>query len=283
MMNKRSLFGAVILGLTIAATVLAGAGWADQPRPWQMGMQDPATPVHAQLYSLHNFLLVIITVITLFVLGLLLFTMVRFRAARNPNPSRVAHNTLIEVIWTAVPILILVVIAIPSMRLLYYQDRTHEADMTLKVTAYQWYWGYEYPDNGGFRFESRIVRDDERRPDQPRLLAVDNRAVVPVGANIRVLVTSNDVMHSFFVPSSGVQIYGIVGRTNETWMRFDRPGVYYGQCNQICGVDHGFMPIAIEAVPREQFDRWAAEARQRFAANGDAPVQLANAPAADAR
>jgi cytochrome c oxidase subunit 2 len=266
--------------------VYAGPVLADQPRPWETWMQDPATPVDDRLVSLHSLLLVLITVITLFVLGLLLYTITRFRASNNPAPTRTAHNTTLEVLWTAIPVIILVVIAIPSLRLLYYQDRTHEAGLTLKVTGYQWYWGFEYPDQNNLQVESHIVADEDLRPGQLRLLEVGNRALVPVNTNIRVLVTSNDVIHSFFVPSSGVQVYGIAGRTNETWLNFEHPGVYRGQCNQICGLNHGYMPIVIEAVSREQFDRWVAEQR---AAQGDtAPTetphpQVAAAPESDAR
>jgi cytochrome c oxidase subunit 2 len=287
-MNKR-LIGAVLLGLAVAAVALvavyAGPVLADQPRPWEMGMQESATPVHDRLASLHSLLLVLITVITLFVLGLLLYTIMRFRASRNPAPTRTAHNTTLEVLWTAIPVIILVIIAIPSLRLLYYQDRTHDAQLTLKVTGYQWYWGFEYPDQNNLQVESHLVADEDLQPGQLRLLEVNNRALVPVGTNIRVLVTSNDVIHSFFVPSSGVQVYGIAGRTNETWLNFDRPGVYRGQCNQICGLNHGYMPIVIEAVSREQFDRWVAEQRaaQGDTAPGETPhPQVAAAPASPA-
>ena len=279
MMNKR-LIGAVLLGVAVAlvafVAIHAGAVLADQPRPWEMTMQESATPVHDRLTTLHNWILVLITLITLFVLGLLLYTMARFRASRSPTPTRTAHNTVLEVAWTAIPIVILVLLAIPSLRLLYFQDRTHDAGLTLKVTAYQWYWGFEYPDQNGVQIESRLVRDEDLRAGQVRLLEVDNRAFVPVNTNIRVLVTSNDVIHSFFVPATGVQVYGIAGRTNETWLNFERPGVYRGQCNQICGLDHGYMPLVIEAVSREQFDRWVAQ--QRAAAAETPRPQLAAVP-----
>jgi cytochrome c oxidase subunit II len=285
-MTKRWLFAvlavvAVSIGLTVE--VMAAA------RPWQLGFQDPASPVQARFDNLHNILLWVITLITLFVLALLVYVMVRFRKSANPTPSRNVHNTPLEIAWTVVPVLILVLISIPSLRLLYFMDRTEQADMTIKVRAHQWYWNYEYPDHGGFNFDSRLAEAAGRRDaagagpqGQLRLLDVDNRIVVPVGANIRVLVNSADVMHSWFVPPAGVQIYAVTGRTNETWMRIERPGVYYGQCNQICGIDHGYMPIAIEAMPREQFDRWVGEARRRFAADTPA-TNLAAAPAAAAQ
>jgi len=276
MMNKR-LIGAVLLGVAVALVALvavyAGPVLADQPRPWEMTMQDSATPVHDRLTTLHNWILVLITLITLFVLGLLLYTMARFRASRSPAPTRTAHNTILEVAWTAIPIVILVLLAIPSLRLLYYQDRTHDAGLTLSVTGWQWFWRYEYPDQDNLSIESRMIPEADLQPGQVRLLEVDNRAFVPVNTNIRVLVHSNDVIHSFFVPASGVQVYGIAGRTNETWLNFERPGVYRGQCNQICGLNHAFMPIVIEAVSREQFDRWVAQ--QRAAAAETPRPQLA--------
>lgn len=265
-MTKRLVLAGIFFGL-IAAMV--GGAWAQTPTPGALGMQAPGSPGAENLNWLHNLILVIITLITIFVLALLLYVMVRFRKSANPKPSRTSHHTGLEIAWTLIPVLILVVIAIPSLRLLYFLDRTHAADMTVKVTAHQWYWSYQYPDHGDFTFDSRIVRDAdltaEQRRQGLRLLAVDNELVVPAEANIRVLVTSADVMHSFFMPSLGVQIYGIIGRNNETWMRINRPGVYYGQCNQICGTDHGYMPIAIRALPRAEFDRWVAQARTRFA------------------
>ncbi len=255
--------------------LFADAAFAQQPLPWQLGMQPPASPVKEFIGSFHNMLLVIITLITVFVLALLLYTMVRFRAAANPNPSKTAHHTALEVVWTLVPILILIVIAVPSFRLLYFADKVQEAEMTLKVTGRQWYWNYEYPDQGGFQFDSYMVQESDLKPGQPRLLEVDNRVVVPVGARVRVLIHGSDVIHSWFLPSLGVQKYAMPGRINETWMQVDRPGVYYGQCNQICGVNHAFMPVAIEAVDKATFDRWVEEAKKRFAQDGSAPLSVA--------
>jgi len=238
---------------------MAGHASAEEPQPWQLGMQAAATPVREAMDAFHNELLVIITCITVFVLGLLLFAMFRFNAKRHPVPSKTTHNTLIEVIWTTVPILILVVIAIPSFKLLYYANRTPHADMTLKVTGHQWYWSYEYPDQGGFAFDSNILTDaDAAKAGKPRLLGVDNPVVVPVGTSIRVLIAGTDVIHSWFLPAAGVQEYAVVGRTNESWMQFDREGVFYGQCNQICGVNHPFMPIEVHVVSKPGFDSWAA-------------------------
>jgi cytochrome c oxidase subunit 2 len=228
-------------------------------------MQEPGSPVKDRIESFHDLLLVIITLITIFVFVLLTYTIWRFRASRNPTPTRTAHNTLLEVAWTAVPVLILVVIAIPSFKLLYYGDRTQNAEMTVKVVGHQWYWSYEYPDQGNFTFDSYMVPDTDLKPGQRRLLEVDNRLVVPAGTNVRILVAGTDVIHSWFVPSLGVQIYAMPGRLNETWVNVEKPGVYYGQCNQICGINHAFMPIAVEALSKEDFARWVEEAKKKFA------------------
>lgn len=230
-------------------------------------MQAAGSSVKERVHSLHDLVLVIITLITLFVLALLAYVGWRFAAARNPTPSTTSHNTLLEVVWTVIPVLILVVIAVPSFRLLYYMDRTSEPDLTVKVTGFQWAWEYEYLDADGLRFESYMLPEEEAvAAGKRRLLDVDNELVVPVGKNIRILTASRDVIHSFFVPSLGVQKYNIPGRTLETWVRIDRPGVYYGQCNQICGVNHAFMPVVVRAVPEAEFTAWLDEAKRRFAA-----------------
>jgi cytochrome c oxidase subunit 2 len=195
-------------------------------------------------------------------------------------PSQTSHNTVIEVLWTVVPILILVVMAIPSFRLVYYLDRTPDADLTIKVTAHQWYWEYSYPDKGNIDFSSYIVPDDQLKPGQLRLLTVDNDLVVPAGKNIRVLETSTDVIHSFFVPSLGVQRYAIPGRTIETWFRADKPGIYLGECNQICGTNHSRMPIVVHAVTPQEFDTWLVEAKTKFADAGSPAVASAGPPSA---
>lgn len=270
-----SVRSVVAFAAVALVALFADAALAQQPLPWQLGMQPPASPVKEFIGSFHNMLLVVITLITVFVLALLLYTMVRFRSAANPNPSKTSHHTLLEVAWTLVPILILIVIAVPSFRLLYFADKVQEAEMTLKVTGRQWYWNYEYPDQGGFQFDSYMVQESDLKPGQPRLLEVDNRVVVPVGARVRVLIHGSDVIHSWFLPSLGVQKYAMPGRINETWMQVDRPGVYYGQCNQICGVNHAFMPVAIEAVDKATFDRWVEEAKKRFAQDGSAPLSVA--------
>ncbi len=257
-----------VLGAGAALLLLAPAALAEEAVDWQLGMQQAATPVREHIDALHDELLVIITLITLFVLGLLIYVIFRFGAKRNPTPSQTTHNTLLELMWTTVPILILVVIAIPSFKLLYYNDRTQHADLTLKVTGHQWYWSYEYPDNKDVSFDSSMVDEKDLKPGQPRLLEVDNPVVVPVGAKVRVLVTGTDVIHSWFLPAAGVQEYAVIGRTNESWMEFDRPGTFYGECNQICGLNHPFMPIEIKAVAKADFDKWVANPKMKFAQNG---------------
>jgi cytochrome c oxidase subunit 2 len=257
-----------VLGLAVFAlcAFLTGTADAQSPRPWQLGMQNPASEVKDRIHDFHNLLLIIITVITLFVLALLVYVMVRFRASANPVPSRTTHNTLVEIVWTVVPIVILVVIAIPSFKLLYLEDKTPNAEMTLKITGHQWYWSYEYPDQGGIQYDSYLVQEADLKPGQLRLLETDNHVVLPVETNVRILVGGTDVMHSWMVSSLGVQMYAVPGRVNETWVRIDRPGVYYGQCNQICGTNHAYMPITVEAVSKEDFQKWIVDAKKKFAA-----------------
>ena len=272
---------------TLPAIVAGAAGWgqvalAQHPHDWQMGFQDAASPVQQHIESLHSLVLWIITIITLFVAGLLVYVIWRFNAVKHPNPTRTSHNTFLEVAWTVLPVLILVVIAIPSFRLVYYEDRTANADLTIKVTGHQWFWEYTYPDNGNVDFSSYYVKDEDRKPEQLRLLDVDNPLVLPVGKNVRILITGADVIHSFFIPSFGVQRYAIPGRTIETWVRVDKPGQYYGECNQICGTNHSFMPISIRVVTPEEFTTWVAEAKTKFASAAPAPAhdtRLADAAA----
>ncbi len=255
----------VLVSLLVLLGFADGAALATQPQPWELGFQPAATPVMERIESLHDLLLWIITLISVFVLALLAYACVRFRASRNPTPSRRTHNTLLEIAWTAIPVLILVVIAIPSFKLLYYMDKTNDADLTLKAIGHQWYWSYEYPDNGNFTFDANIVADADLKPGQPRLLTTDNEVVVPVQSNIRLLTTATDVIHSWAVPSFGVKMDAIPGRINETWFRVEQPGEYYGQCSELCGDLHGFMPIMVKAVSKEEFDAWVKKAQQEFA------------------
>ena len=262
--------GLVTVGVT---AMLVGGAQAAQPVPWQMGFQPAASQMMEKITWFNTFTLVIITVITLFVTALLAWCIVKFNRKANPDPSKTTHNTMIEVVWTVVPILILVVIAIPSFRLLYEQLEIPEADMTVKVTGYQWYWGYEYTDeaHGDVSFDSLLLTDDSAKADKaaaqgltpaelPRLLAVDYDLVVPVGKIIRVQVTAADVIHSFTVPAFGFKIDAIPGRLNETWFKADREGMYYGQCSELCGKDHAYMPIGVRVVTQEQFDSFIAAA-----------------------
>jgi cytochrome c oxidase subunit II len=272
--TARGILGWGLGGALVAVGLLglSATGFAAEPTNWAIGLQESASPVKTLIESLHDLLLVIITVITLFVLGLLAYVVWKFDAKKNPTPSRTSHNTLLEVAWTVIPVLILVVIAVPSFRLLYFQDRAQTTDLTVKVTGHQWYWSYEYQDQASLKFDSRMVPTDELRPGQRRLLEVDNELVVPVGKNVRLLVTGTDVIHSYFMPSLGVQKYAIPGRTIETWFRVDRPGTYYGQCNQICGTQHAYMPSVVRAVPEAEFTAWVEEAKKKFAANGGDPL-----------
>ena len=261
------------IGLFAAALITAlglggGSAWAalGQPVDWQLGFQDAGTPVMEDIVWFHDYLLLgIITAIALFVLVLLIIIMVRFNATRNPTPSRTTHNTLIEVLWTAIPVLILVVIAIPSFKLLFYQLNLPPADVTVKATGNQWFWSYTYPDNGNFEFNSILVPTDKLKPGQLRLLTVDNEMVVPVNKVVRVQTIGADVIHSFAVPSFGIKIDSVPGRLNETWFKATREGVYYGQCSELCGRDHAFMPIAVRVVSEQAFNAWVEDAKKKYA------------------
>ncbi len=263
-------------GTFISLTWLGGSmAFAQQPEPWGLNFQAAATPYAEQARSFHDLLLWITTAITLFVTALLAYIVIRFRASANPEPSRTTHNTLLEILWTGIPVLILIVIAIPSFRLLYLGDDFSDADMTVKAIGHQWYWEYEYPDHGGFFYDSLMLRGDQLPSDEPRLLAVDNRLVVPAGKKIRLMVATVDVLHAFAVPAFTVKIDAVPGRINETWFQVDRPGVYYGQCSELCGRDHGYMPIAVEVLPQAEFDAWVAAAQEKYAAATPVMTRLA--------
>jgi cytochrome c oxidase subunit 2 len=272
-----AMIGAFVIGTLMAGgeTALAAYG---QATPWQLGFQDSATPVMDEITSFHDFLLYVITAIALFVLVLLVIVMVRFNARANPTPSRVTHNTLLEVAWTVIPVVILAVIVFPSFHLLFRQLNTPPADLTVKATGKQWYWSYSYPDNGKFEFDSLMLQDKDRKPDQPRLLAVDNEMVVPINKIVRVQTIGAEVIHSFAVPSFGIRIDAIPGRLNETWFQATREGVYYGQCSELCGKDHAFMPIAVRVVSDQAFAAWVEQAKKKYARQ-DGPTTVAAAPA----
>jgi cytochrome c oxidase subunit II len=262
----------------LAALGMAGTAAGEmvtKPEPWQMNLQPAATPIMHAVANLHNFLLIITTLIVLLVLGLLLVIILRFNARANPVPARTTHNTTLEVLWTIVPVLILVIIAIPSFRLLYEQRVIPQADMTVKITGNKWYWSYEYPDNGGVAFDSNILSDkDAEARGEPRHLAVDNALVVPVNKTVKIIVTASDVIHSWTVASFGLKIDAIPGRLNEDWFRVEQPGIFYGQCSELCGKDHAFMPVTVRGVPEAEFNAWVEKAKT-------AGVQEANKMLAD--
>jgi cytochrome c oxidase subunit 2 len=265
-----------VLGFSPLMGLASRPALAQAPRPWEMDMQPAFSPMKQGIIDLHNLVLVLITLVTLFVAGLLAWVCYRFNEKRHPVPSQTSHHTGLEIAWTVLPVLILVIMAIPSFRLIYYLDRTPNPDMTIKVTGHQWYWEYSYPDNGDVDIESRYVHDEDLKPGQLRLLAVDNELVIPVGKKIRILTSSADVIHSFFIPSLGAQRYAIPGRTIELWLEADKPGVYYGECNQICGQDHSKMPIAVHAVTEAEFKTWVEQAKKNAGNIPPNPSGLAN-------
>jgi cytochrome c oxidase subunit 2 len=262
-MTARFLTFFLLLGLAfIAAPAFA------EPHDWAVNFQDAASPVAERFHEFHNFLLWIITAIAVFVLALLIYVIARFNKRANPVPAKFTHNVLIEVIWTAVPVLILIVIIIPSFKLLYYTDRVENPEMTLVVTGNQWNWTYEYPDQEGIAFTSYMVPTADLKEGQLRLLSTDNPVVLPVDTTIAVQVTASDVLHAWAVPALGIKIDAQPGHTNETWMRITKPGTYFGQCSELCGKDHAFMPIEIRAVTKEEFNAWVATAKEEFSALG---------------
>ena len=259
----RLLTAGLIFAVGATAAWAAGVG---QPEPWQIDMQVPVTNIGRQVYSFHNWINLLMVAITLFVLALLIVVIVKFNDKAHPEPSRTTHHTILEVAWTIVPVLILVAIAIPSFRVLRTQLVVPQTDMTIKVTGHQWYWGIEYPgEQAGFKFDANLVEEKDLKPGQPRLLAVDNEAVIPVGKAVRVQVTAADVLHNFAVPSLGQKLDAIPGRLNETWFRAEREGVFYGQCSELCGTRHAYMPVAIRVVSEAEYARWLEEAKKKYA------------------
>ena len=251
--------------LTILASVYSTGVLANQPKQWQLGFQDSASQSMTEIVSFHNnILLPIIIAISVFVLFLMIYTCIRFRASKNPNPSKTTHNVAVEVLWTLIPCLILIVMAVPSFKILYNQDTIPKADVTVKAVGYQWYWGYEYPDEN-IIFESYMIKEDELKENQPRLLTVDNEIVVPVNKVVKVLITANDVLHAWALPSFGVKRDAVPGRINETWFKAEKVGTYYGQCSELCGIQHAFMPITVRVVTDEEYAIWLAEAKMKFA------------------
>ena len=262
---------ASIAAAAVFTTLLAIPSQAQLPRPWQFGMQKAHSPVEESIHSLHSLVTWLMLAVVVFVAGLLAYVIWRFSAKRHPKASRTSHNTVLEVAWTVIPVLILVVIAIPSFRLIYFEDKARDPDMTIQVTGHQWYWQYTYPDSANLTFDSRPIANDEIKPGQLRRLSVDNPLVVPAGKAIRILTTGADVIHSFYIPSLGVQRYAIPGRTIETWMKVDEPGDYYGECNQICGTNHSFMPISVHAVTEAEYTTWLTDAKTKFTSDAGTP------------
>ena len=241
--------------------------FADQPRDWQLGFQDAASQSMYEIVSFHNsILLPIIIAISVFVLFLMAYACFRFRESRNPNPSKTTHNVAIEVLWTLIPCLILIVMAVPSFKILYSQDTIPKADVTIKAIGYQWYWGYEYPDEN-IIFDSYMIEEKDLQQGQPRLLAVDNEVIVPVNKVVKVLITANDVLHAWALPAFGVKRDAMPGRVNETWFKADRVGTFYGQCSELCGIKHAFMPITVNVVTDQEYKEWLKKAKVEFAQN----------------
>ena len=269
-----NLFLAIFVMMQSGLAMAQGAG---VPVPWGLGMQDAASPSHERITDFHNMMLWIIAAIVVFVFILLVWVVIRYNRKANPEPSKVSHNVLIEVIWTLVPFIILMVVAIPSIRLLHYTDRIADPEMTLKVTGYQWYWGYEYPDHDNIEFKSYMIADEDinKEKGEVRLLSTDTKVVLPVDTNIQILITAADVIHSFAIPALGLKTDAIPGRTNETWVRIEKEGVYYGQCSELCGKDHAYMPIEIHAVSKEEFQNWLVKAKAEYASFDGGAFKLA--------
>jgi len=248
----------------MGGAIIPSPAYAAQPVPWQLDLQPAATPIMEQTASLHTFLLYLAFAISLFVLLLLAYVMIRFNAKANPVPSKTSHNTSLEIIWTLIPVLILIVVSVPSFSLLYAQKTLPPIDMTIKATGYQWYWGYEYPDHDNIEFDALMLFDDELAEGQPRLLTTDNAVVVPVDTNVRVIVTAADVIHNWAMPAFGIKMDAVPGRLNETWFRAEKTGTYYGQCSELCGARHAFMPIMVKVVTKEEFEAWVEQAKAEF-------------------
>ena len=264
--RKLSGFFLLIAGLLSASAAFAGENDFGIASEWQWDTQAPATDMMANMISFHNLTLWIIGAVVVFVSALLLIVIFKYNAKANPIPAKLTHNTFIEISWTVVPIMILVVIAIPSFDLLYKQRVIPPADFTIKATGNQWFWTYEYPDHGDLSFDSVMIPEAELKEGQPRLLAVDNEIIVPINKTVRLIVTASDVLHAWTIPSFGVKIDAVPGRLNEAWFKANREGIYYGQCSELCGKDHAFMPIAVRVVSDAEFAKWLVEAKIKFAA-----------------
>jgi len=266
MLRRKWTIGASVLAGLLSSTTGALAALA---QPWQMNFQPAVTPVMERIEEFHHLLLVIITLISLFVLALLIWIMIRYNQRANPTPSKVSHNTWLEVAWTIVPVIILVLIAIPSFRLLYFEADAPPADLKITAIGHQWYWTYQYPDKGKLQFDSIGLTDEQAaKKGEPRLLGVDNAIVVPVNKVVWVVTTGSDVIHSWAIPAFGVKMDAVPGRLNTTWFKATKEGTYYGQCSELCGARHAFMPIEVRVVSDAEFETWLAAAKKQFADNG---------------
>lgn len=265
MKKTMKIFKHLALLLTACFSAYTPNAFAAEPVPWQLGLQPAASPSATHIHDFHNMLLWIIFGIAMFVLILLVWVVIRYNSKANPVPEKFTHNVLIEVIWTVIPVVILIIIAIPSFKVLYYNDSIENPEMTLKITGRQWYWDYEYPDHDGIAFSSYMIADDDITENQRRLLSTDNVVVLPIDTNIALHITAGDVIHSWTIPAFGVKLDAIPGRLNETWVRIEKPGTYYGQCSELCGKDHAYMPIEIRAVTKEEFEKWLITAKEEFA------------------
>lgn len=252
--------------IIILSLIFSYSAFASEPKPWQMLLQEPASIIMGELHSFHNILLIMCFGITIVVFSLLFYVCVRFNAKANPVPATFSHNVLIEVIWTVIPVIILILISIPSFRILKMDNQIPPSELTIKVVGYQWYWNYSYPDHDNINFDSYIIPDNQLKAGQLRLLEVDNRIVIPENTVVKFLITAADVIHSFAIPALGIKTDAVPGRINQTWTKVIKPGIYYGQCSELCGVNHGFMPIALEVVPKEQFQEWLKLAKTKFSA-----------------
>ncbi len=278
----------MIARLVALAAVFAGvygvqSATAAEPKNWQLGFQEAATPTMEKIDGFHDFVTIIATVIAVFVMVLLLIVIFRFNEKSNPTPTTTTHHLPLEIAWTVIPIIILVVMAIPSFKLMYFADRVDNPDMTLKIIGRQWYWSYEYPDHGNFTFDANIVSEEDLAKDSSlkRNMDTDERVVLPVGKKIQLLMTASDVLHNWGVPAFGIKLDTVPGRLNETWVQINKPGVYYGFCSELCGVNHAYMPITVEAVSPKAFKQWVKQAQKKYAKVDGTPPSLDVAKIAD--
>ena len=278
----------MIARLVALAAVFAGvygvqSATAAEPKNWQLGFQEAATPTMEKIDGFHDFVTIIATVIAVFVMVLLLIVIFRFNEKSNPTPTTTTHHLPLEIAWTVIPIIILVVMAIPSFKLMYFADRVDNPDMTLKIIGRQWYWSYEYPDHGNFTFDANIVSEEDLAKDSSlkRNMDTDERVVLPVGKKIQLLMTASDVLHNWGVPAFGIKLDTVPGRLNETWVQINKPGVYYGFCSELCGVNHAYMPITVEAVSPKAFEQWVKQAQKKYAKVDGTPPSVDVAKIAD--